>query len=357
MTAPDALLAFAALCVEGVSRRRVRHALGAFWTGTPPQAADREVWAAIETAKSTNTFHRDLDLLAARDIQVLPRNDPAFPAQVRAIPDPPVALLVQGSVAALASQCIAIVGSRRATPNGRRIAEALATDLALQGVVVVSGLARGIDAAAHRGSLAANRPTIAVLGAGHARLYPAQHASLVRDMIDHGGSIVSEYPPHWPVRKEQFPERNRLVSGFAAGVIIVEASERSGSLITARLALEQGREVMAVPGPVGAPTSRGCHRLIKQGAALIEGPDDVWDALGVPAPGPTTRSDATPPLPTDAGAYVLAEVQFEPTPTDDIVQATGLPPSEVLRHLARLEIAGFVEPASGGYIRRPSQRV
>lgn len=204
----------------------------------------------------------------------------ALPERLRVIPDPPRRLYARGAVEALAAPSVAIVGSRRATRAGRQFAEALAGDLAAAGLVVVSGLAYGIDAAAHRGALVGGGRTVAVLGSGLGHVYPRQHAALAAEIVDGGGALVSEYPDDRAPRKHQFPERNRLISGLSLGVVIVEATTKSGSLITARMAAEQGREVMAVPGPVTSPLSGGCHRLLKSGAALIESADDVLYAVG-----------------------------------------------------------------------------
>lgn len=276
---------------------------------------------------------------------MLPRS--ALPLPLREIPDPPKRLYCVGRADALDVPAVAVVGSRRCTRQGRDIAFALARDLAAQGLTIVSGLAYGIDAAAHRGALAsAAAPTVAVLGSGLDRIYPQSHERLAAEIVDHGGALVSEYEPAVGPRKHHFPARNRIVSGLCLGVVIVEASERSGSLITARLALEQGRDVMAVPSLVSSPLAAGCHRLIRQGAALVESAEHVLEELGLELKAPTTS--ATEVAEDD---IVLRQVEATVTPIDAIVAATGLAIEEVLERLAELEIDGLVATHGGGYIR------
>ena len=271
----------------------------------------------------------------------------ALPERLAAIPDPPNRLYVRGAAEVLGAPAIAIVGSRRATRAGRDFAHALARELASGGLVVVSGLAYGIDAAAHRGALATGR-TIAVLGSGLARVYPRAHEGLARDIVAADGAVVTEYPPDAGPRKHRFPERNRLISGLALGVVIVEATTRSGSLITARMAAEQGREVMAVPGPVASPLAGGCHRLLKSGAALIENADDVLFAIGYEREDAPSASPAAPP---EDLKVLLEFVGAETTTLDHIVGATGLSPEAASEALVQLELLGFVAAHRGGYIR------
>ena len=271
----------------------------------------------------------------------------ALPEQLAAIPDPPNRLYVRGATEVLAAPAVAIVGSRRATRGGRDFAHALGRELASGGLVVVSGLAYGIDAAAHRGALASGR-TIAVLGSGLDRVYPRAHERLARDIVAADGAVVTEYAPDAGPRKHRFPERNRLISGLALGVVIVEATTRSGSLITARMAAEQGREVMAVPGPVTSPLAGGCHRLLKSGAALIENADDVLYAIGFERVDTATASPAPPP---EELKVLLEFVGAETTTLDRIVGATGLSPEAASEALVQLELLGFVAAHRGGYIR------
>ena len=221
--------------------------------------------------------------------------------------------------------------------------------MAGRGVTVVSGLAFGIDAAAHRGALSAGGRTVAVMAGGLDRIYPAAHAALARQIVDSRGALVTEYPPDQTPRKHHFPARNRLVSGLCLGVVIVEAASRSGSLITARMALEQNREVMAVPGMVTSALSKGCHRLIRDGAAIIETAQDIADAIGLAWPEEAPGAGASEP-----DDPVLAAVGAETTSADAIVAATGLAVDVVLSRLVELEVAGFVTASGGGYSRRPS---
>ena len=272
----------------------------------------------------------------------------ALPERLAAIADPPNRLYLRGAAAALDAPGVAIVGSRRATRAGRDFAHALARDLASGGLAVVSGLAYGIDAAAHRGALAASGRTVAVLGSGLDRVYPRAHAGLARDILAADGAVVTEYPPDAGPRKHRFPERNRLISGLALGVVVVEATTRSGSLITARMAAEQGREVMAVPGPVTSPLAGGCHRLLKSGAALIEDADDVLFAIGYERTEMADRSAAAPPQEL---AVLLEFIGAETTTLDQIVGATGLTPEAATEALVQLELLGFVAAHRGGYIR------
>ena len=276
---------------------------------------------------------------------MLPRS--ALPLPLREIPDPPARLYCAGQAFVLDTPAVAVVGSRRCTRQGRDIAFALARDLAAQGLTIVSGLAYGIDAAAHRGALAsATAPTVAVLGSGLDRIYPRSHERLAAEIVEHGGALVSEYEPTTGPRKHHFPARNRIVSGLCLAVVIVEASERSGSLITARLALEQGRDVMAVPSLVSSPLAAGCHRLIRQGAALVECAEHVLEALGL-EPNPETAG-ASLPAKDD---IVLRQVEATATPLEMIVAGSGLAVENVLERLAELEIDGLVAMQGGGYIR------
>ncbi len=268
-----------------------------------------------------------------------------LPLPLRMIPDPPPRLHCRGSVAVLEAPAVAIVGSRRCTRQGADIAFALGRDLAVQGLAIVSGLAYGIDTAAHRGALAVAGTTIAVLGGGLGRIYPRSNEDLAAQIVASGGALVTEHPPDAAPRKHHFPARNRIVSGLCLGVVIVEASDRSGSLITARMALEQGREVMAVPSSVASPLSHGCHRLIRDGAALVECAEHVLEALGI-EPARTAPDEAAP-----QDDPVFALVDADVTPLERIVAGSGLAMEAVLERLAELEIDGRVRSHGGGYMR------
>lgn len=274
------------------------------------------------------------------------RDDARFPLPLAAIPDPPIGIWVRGELPAADKAGVAIVGSRRGTASGCQFAFAAARALAEVGLPVVSGLAVGVDAAAHRGCLDADGCSIAVLGAGHAALYPRAHAGLA-DALCRRGALVSEYPPTWPPAKHQFPERNRLISGLSRAVLVIEAGERSGSLITARLALEQGRDVLAVPGLPGG-RSRGCHRLIQAGAALVDDVADLFMALGLAVPPAAARPALDRWL-----AALLACVDIEPVDIESIAARAQLPAHRVREGLVHLELGGFVAYSDGRYSRRP----
>ena len=290
------------------------------------------------------------EALAVTGIRVATLFDDAYPEPLRHIPDPPLALYYQGNLTVAQGPGIALVGARRGTRLGLRIAEAMGRELAAQGARVLSGLALGIDGAAHEGALASGVDGCAwaVLGSGLNNIYPREHRALARRILDSGGAVISEYPPDARPYRGHFPERNRLISGLAEAVVVVEASRRSGSLITARMAAEQGREVFAVPGAVGNAVSAGCHWLIRQGAGLVESAEDVLMELGYGV----QRSDSPTP-PPQALMPVFAAVSATAAPIDEIALAAGLPVEAVTGDLVQLELKGFVQLTPDGYIRVP----
>jgi DNA processing protein len=292
---------------------------------------------------------RDADRLG---MQAIALGAPDYPALLTQIADPPPLLWVRGATAVLARRSVAVVGSRSACPASLEVAATLGEDLAAGGLVVVSGLARGVDAAAHRGALDRG-PTVAVVGAGCDRVYPPEHATLT-DAIAATGAIVAELPPGTPPRREHFPRRNRIISGLCLGIVVVEASDRSGSLITARLALEQGREVMAVPGPVLGSRHRGTHALIRDGAALVEHAGHVLDALGLASSAPGV---ATPEPRSAADPILEALGEGEAYDVQQLGARAGMDVATVLRRLATLELAGRVARAAGGRFFRPLRGV
>ncbi len=294
---------------------------------------------------------------------LLPLGDPRYPPQLAAVPGCPRALHIRGDPAVLALPQLAIVGSRAASAAGRETAFEFAAALASRGLAITSGLAAGIDAAAHRGALAAGGITIAVCGTGLDRVYPAEHAALAGAIAERG-ALVTEFPDGTPPLAQNFPQRNRLMSGLARGVLVVEAAARSGSLITARLAGEQGRDVLALPGSIHDALARGCHRLIKDGAALVETPDDVLavlglrDALAARNTGDTDGAGAEKSgarLDSDA-EMLLNALGFEPADLDRLVERTGFPPQAVVSKLQLLELEGRVESLAGGRFSRTSPR-
>ncbi len=277
-----------------------------------------------------------------------------YPARLRTIPDPPAVLHCEGRIEPQDRQAVAIVGSRQATPYGLRITETLARELSGAGFTIVSGFARGIDAAAHRAALEAGGRTIAVLGCGLDMTYPPEHASL-REEIAASGAVLTELAPGTKPLAHHFPRRNRIISGLSLGVIVVEAAEDSGSLITARLALEQGREVFAVPGPLDAPLSRGPHGLIKQGAKLVETVDDIIEELLPQMERPkrdlnsSGKMSAIPELPalSSEERTVLTLMSREPLHLDDLTEQSGLTVAGVAGILLALELKGVARQLPG----------
>jgi DNA processing protein len=265
----------------------------------------------------------------------------SFPARLATTADPPLGVFLRGEVSG--ARAVALVGARRATAYGREVAEYLGRELAAAGVAVVSGMARGVDAAAHRGALAAGGPTVAVWGAGPDRVYPPEHAPLA-EKIAASGCLLTEYPPGAPPLAHHFPERNRLIAGLAEAVIVVEADERSGALITARLALDEGREVLAVPGSVFSRLSAGPNGLLRAGAAPVLSADDVLAAIGLP-PRAAAAGGPEPAL--------LALIPAgEAVTVDRLAAASGLPVAQVLEGLLALELAGRVAREADGRYRR-----
>ncbi|MBI3047851.1 MAG: DNA-protecting protein DprA [Acidobacteria bacterium] len=290
---------------------------------------------------------------AAQGIGVVAWNDARFPAALLATSDMPPALWYRGALDAFAAPAVAIVGSRAASAVALEIAARLAADLAARGIVVVSGLARGVDSAAHRGALRAGR-TIAVLGSGVDRVYPSEHARLA-DEIVREGLVVSEYPPGTPPLAFHFPMRNRLISGLSRAVVVVEASERSGSLITAACALEQGREVMAVPGNVLSGRNRGAHALIRDGAKIVECADDIVDDLGwAAAPAAPAATASTDSPVTGSGDPLLQLMRAgEAYDLDGLARSAGVAAARLLPRLLELELQGLVQRIEGGRFMRP----
>jgi DNA processing protein len=279
--------------------------------------------------------------------------DDGFPTPLASIPDAPLAFFWRGSLRVFDRPGIAIVGARRASRYGRELARRLAREISERGATVVSGLALGIDGAAHMGALDAGGPTIAVLGSGLNRVQPSSHLPLARRILESGGLLMSEYSLDRSARPGQFPERNRLISGLCAGIVIVEASSRSGSLITARLAGEQGRDVMVVPAAPGLPNSAGGNRLLKDGAALVESAEDVMGALGLHLTGESFGALEIPASLTAELAAVLDLLDEQGTSADVVAASLGIDSREATLRLTELELTGFVERVADGYIRRP----
>lgn len=295
---------------------------------------------------------RNVEQLGARAVTF---RDGEYPRLLRQIPSPPVVLYVMGGDLSKNTGKISMVGSRAATPYGLKTAAEFSRDLAQNGMEIVSGMAMGIDSAAHRGALEAGGETVAVLGTGLDRIYPRSNKELY-ERISEAGTVVSEFPLGTPPEGRNFPIRNRIISGLALGVIVVEAASKSGSLITASLALEQGREVFAVPGSVHSFKSKGCHFLLKQGAALAESAEDVLDILGLV--GSTAFRDQahkreTPGVPPGHEENLILEfLGEEPVHIDHVVRTSGLDPSRTLSLLTKMELTGLVEQLPGKFFIR-----
>lgn len=305
----------------------------------------------------------DPQLGIAHDVLVL--GDPRYPERLLATEDPPLLLYVMGARHLLARQpfpadhCLAMVGSRNPTAQGAEHARLFARALQQAGLTIVSGLALGVDAAAHEGALdgpasPARAATIAVVGTGLDRVYPARNRALAHRIAEHG-LLVSEYPLGTPPIAANFPKRNRIIAGLSQGTLVVEAALASGSLITARLAAEQGREVFAIPGSIHSPQSRGCHALIRQGAKLVESAQDVLEELRLPGAAPAAAAPdvaaGTPGAPADADP-VLQALGFDPLDLDALVARTGMPTAHLQARLLELELDGWVARLPGGLFQR-----
>ena len=309
-------------------------------------------------ANAVTELDRELVALQHRQITVLTYLDPQYPAPLKTIPDPPPLLYLQGTLLESDRYAVAIVGTRKVSSAGRVLAEELASELAGMGFTVVSGLARGVDAAAHRGALAGKGRTLAVMGCGLDRTYPADHGSL-RAQIERQGAVLSELPLGSAPHSYHFPRRNRIISGLSLGVVVTEAAVESGSLITARLAGEQGREVFAVPGFVKAENSRGPNSLLKDGARLVESAQDILDEL-LPQLDTAFRerlgNRARVPRPAmqlgTEEAIVYDALSVLPQSVDDVIRRSGLPAAQVAALLLSLELKNCVRQLPGNeYVR------
>lgn len=285
-----------------------------------------------------------LEWLKDEDNRIITLADAEYPQLLLNIPDPPLLFYVKGRLDLLNRPALAVVGSRNATPQGLHNAEAFARSLSESGLCVVSGLAHGIDAAAHRGALQGQGSSIAVVGTGLDRIYPAANRDLAHALAA-GGTLVSEFPLGTPPLAANFPRRNRLISGMSLGCLVVEANMQSGSLITARLASEQGRDVFAIPGSIHAPQSKGCHALIKQGAKLVETAQDILEELGGRLIVPAVSAPAD-------GPDLLDHLGFDPVAIDTLVARSGLTMAELSAMLLTLELEGRVSALPGGQYQR-----
>jgi DNA processing protein len=298
-----------------------------------------------------------LALAERHRIGIVSQADESFPRLLREVHDPPAVLFTRGQFVPQDALAIAIVGTRHASPYGLKQAEVLAASLARAGLTIVSGLARGVDAAAHRGALAAGGRTIAVLASGLLEIYPPEHDKLAEEVAQQGVVISEAHPLAQPLAGS-FPQRNRIISGLTLGTIVVEAALRSGALITARHAYEQGREVFAVPGRIDNRLARGCHRLIRDGAKLVESADDVLEELG-PLVEAAPRAEGGPPIRhpaelslNDVEQQVLAQIDDEPILIDQVASQCDLPMQRVLSTISILEVKRILRRVGGNRIAR-----
>lgn len=351
------------LLTPGVGHESARKLLAAFGLPEAVFAQSTSAWQAVvgARARALETPPDDLDaqldrllswLAGGTDRHVLTLGDALYPPELLQMADPPLMLYVLGDVQALHHRSrLAIVGSRNPTPQGEANARQFAQALGEAGVCVVSGLALGVDGAAHDGALLGGAPTVAVVGTGLDRVYPKRHLALAH-RIAAQGAIVSEYPLGTPPLRENFPQRNRIIAGLSQGTLVVEAAVQSGSLITARLAAEQGREVFAIPGSIHSPQARGCHALIRQGAKLVESAQDILEDLHLAAPAASRDEAATGSDPEDT---LLQAMGHDPVSLDALQARTGLDTAHLQARLLELELSGDVARLPGGLLQRQAQ--
>ena len=360
---------FSLKSIPGVGNYTYKRLITAFGSPEAVFTAARDRLLAVEGVTKTiaghitgyrtpDTVYKNIEICRQRHIHVITLNAPRYPRLLRELPDPPPYLYVLGDLESDAA-CISIVGSRNPTGYGRSMARQLSRDLAGYGLRIVSGMARGIDTAAHQGALEAGGKTYAVLGSGLARIYPHENLMLA-EKIAETGAVISEFPIFAEPQAHHFPMRNRIISGMSVGTIVVEAARKSGSLITARLAAEQGREVFAVPGSIQSFKSTGTHGLLKQGARLIENAGDVLAEIShmvdiktfsdpeTPPSAERPGTNSTPGVDTDE-TLVLRTLDYYPVHIDDIVRTTGLEPGKTAGILLRLELKGQIRQEPGKY--------
>jgi DNA processing protein len=358
------------LHAEGLGPSRIHQILDAF--GSPAealQASDAELRSIGLSQGLIQRLHAvdedriqaDLEWAEHPDHHIITLLDAAYPELLRRIDDSPPVLYVLGDCDALTHPGIAIVGSRNPTPAGREIAQDFAQALAGYGLCITSGLALGIDTAAHNGAIKANGMTIAVAATGLDRIYPSRNRALAHQIAEQG-AIISEFPIGTEALAGHFPRRNRIISGLSLGTLVVEAAIRSGSLITAHQAMEQGREVFAIPGSIHNPLARGCHQLLREGAKLVESASDILDELAGRIPGPAAQEStlesgqvAVDDIPADH-AGLLEMMGYDPISIDQLIQLCGLTAEEVSSMLLIMELEGRVATLSGGFYQRLNPR-
>lgn len=355
----------------GLSSEAARRLLAAFGSAPAVLAAGAGAWREVGGSLAAQALAAPPDGLQAlvdrslkwHDADPLTRHlvtldDPAYPPLMLQTADPPFLLFAQGDLGWLRRPALAVVGSRHATPQGLENARAFSAHLSQAGLTIVSGLALGIDGAAHEGGLAGAGGTIAVIGTGPDQVYPRRHQALAARIVEHG-LILGELPPGAPPLAQHFPRRNRIIAGLSLGTLVVEAAVQSGSLITARLALECNREVFAIPGSIHSPQARGCHQLIKQGAKLVETADDIlselqWTASSLPdkAPQAVDDDDESEATGTRPAQRLLRALGHDPVTLDALGARTGWPTAEMQAVLLELELSGQVARLPGGLFQR-----
>ncbi len=359
MNPAEALCWLALEAVPGLGPETARRLLEAYPDPCAALSAPRALLAplvgeriatALGQPVAAEQHQAALDWLAAPDNHLVPITHPAYPDRLKALPDAPPWLYLKGDPALLDRPMLAIVGSRTATPQGRRDARAFAQALAEAGLTIVSGLALGVDAEAHEGGLAGGT-SLAVVGTGLDRVYPARNRDLAHRLAARG-AIVSEFPLGTPPHPGHFPRRNRIISGLSLGVLVVEATLDSGSLITARLAAEQGREVFALPGSIHSPLSKGCHRLIKEGAKLVESAADILEELHWLWTPPARAHAADPDHPDGQAEGLLELMGTDPVALDSLAIRSGLTVDSLSAMLLSLELEGRVASLPGGLYQR-----
>jgi DNA processing protein len=323
-----------------------QHVLAASYAGIA-ELCGNEVADALAKGADPGMVDAAMRWLATEDHHLVTLADSVFPQSLLQIDEPPTVLYARGSLELLNAPCFAIVGSRNATAQGARDAEAFAAALSAAGVCIVSGLAAGIDAAAHRGAIAQRGASLAVMGTGADLVYPASNGKLAEELASKG-CLVSEFPLNTPPNPRNFPRRNRLISGLSRGVLVVEAAPNSGSLITARRALDQGRDVFAIPGSIHSPLSKGCHDLIKQGAKLVESAEDILAEIGLGKPA-ARKSEARRAAPPDP---LLDAMGYAPVTMDEMSRRIGCDAAALAASLTRLEIEGRIAALAGGLFQR-----
>jgi DNA processing protein len=361
---------------QHLSRADARALLQRFGLPGEVVAAGRSALAQVVGAAAACALTKDdpaREALIAQSLEwarqpehhLIALDDPRFPSPLLQAPDPPLLLYLVGDPTRLARPMIAIVGSRSATPTGEETAEQFGRALGAAGLTVVSGLALGIDAAAHRGALDSDAGTVAVMGTGADRIQPARNRGMAHQ-IARNGALISELPLGSPGLPAHFPARNRIIAGLSRGTLVVEAAIRSGSLITARLASDIGREVFAIPGSIHSPVARGCHKLIRDGAKLVESVDDILVELGLQKPPPEAvrvgRSGSVPPAEkttrgnalSDSDHLLLGHLDHAPINPDRLLARAGIEPSVGAAGITRLELAGKLERLADGRVRRRS---